>query len=103
MAFNSAKLPGYFVCLSISDQIKQLFTKETFATNILYRFKRSKLNPDHYEDIYDGLLYKKLVNSIVTDVHLHTFIAYLISAQYFLNKFILQKQSYLSSLYQWVL
>ena len=61
MAFSSAKLPNYFVHLSISDRIKQLFTKETFTSNILYRFKRTKSNPDNYEDIYDGLLYRKLM------------------------------------------
>ena len=61
VTFSSAKLPNYFVTLSISDQIKQLFTKETFASNILYRFKRTKSNPDNYEDIYDGLLYRKLM------------------------------------------
>jgi len=62
MAFSAAKFPNYFVSLSISDQIKQLFVKETFEKNILHRFNQTKSNSDHfYKDIYDGSLYRKFM------------------------------------------
>ena len=61
--FNLAKPPSYFVKLSISNQIRSLFAKETFLNDIQYRFNRNKQNIDHIEDIYDGLFYKKLMAS----------------------------------------
>ena len=59
--FSLAKSPSYFVKFSISNQIKSLFAKETFLNDIQYRFTRTKRNIEQIEDIYDGLLYKKMM------------------------------------------
>ena len=58
---NSVKDLGYFIHIPISEQIKTLFARKHFYTNLLHRFTRVKLNQDCFEDIYDGLLYKKLM------------------------------------------
>lgn len=59
---NSVKDLGYFIHIPISEQIKTLFARKHFYTNLLHRFTRVKLNQDCFEDIYDGLLYKKLMS-----------------------------------------
>ena len=58
---NSVKDLGYFIHIPISEQIKTLFARKHFYTNLLHRFTRVILNQDCFEDIYDGLLYKKLM------------------------------------------
>lgn len=51
--FTLAKPPSYFVHLSISNQIQSLFAKVWMTYN-------TDLN-DHFEDVYDGSLYKQLM------------------------------------------
>lgn len=53
---------AYFLHFSISDQIRALFSKQKFLVSINHRFQRQKQHIDHYEDIYDGLLYKKFMS-----------------------------------------
>ena len=59
---NSVKDLSYFIHIPISDQIKTLFARRHFYSNLLHRFTRVKLNQDCFEDIYDGLLYRKLMS-----------------------------------------
>ena len=61
MAFSSIKDFKYFVHFSVSDQIKSLFTRKRFFTNIQHHFLRVKVNESNYEDIYDGSLYQELM------------------------------------------
>jgi len=69
--FTSAKLPSYFVHLSVPYQIKALFAKKTFLNDILHRFTRRKVSADHFEDVYDGELYKELgvPGALLSDSH----------------------------------
>ena len=55
---NSVKDLSYFIHIPISDQIRTLFARRHFYSNLLHRFTRVKLNQDCLEDIYDGLLYR---------------------------------------------
>jgi len=57
--FDSVNDLKYFLHMSISDQIKALYSHEIFFTNLAYRFTRNKKFQDHYEDIYDGHLYHR--------------------------------------------
>ena len=68
MAFSSIKDFNCFVHFSVSDQIKSLFTRKQFFTNIQHCFLRVKVNESDYEDIYDGSLYQKLMlpNGVVS-------------------------------------
>ena len=52
---------SYFIHLPISEQIRSLFARKFFASNLLHRFTRAKLNQDCFEDIYDGSLYRKMM------------------------------------------
>jgi len=60
-AFSSIKDFSYFVHFSVRNQIKSLFARKDFFTNLQYRFSRVKLHESNYEDIYDGKLYKELM------------------------------------------
>ena len=60
--FHSAKDMAYFLHFSISNQIRALFSKQKFLVGINHRFQRQKQHIDHYEDIYDGLLYKRFMS-----------------------------------------
>ena len=59
---NSVKDLSYFIHIPISEQIKSLFARKHFLSNLLHRFTRVKQNQDCFEDIYDGLLYRKLMS-----------------------------------------
>jgi len=44
--------------------------KKTFLDDILHRFTRQKVSADHFEDIFDGELYKELTTgAILSDPH----------------------------------
>ena len=59
---NSVKDLSYFIYIPISSQIRTLFARRHFYSNLLHRFTRVKLNQDCLEDIYDGLLYRKFMS-----------------------------------------
>ena len=69
--FDSVNDLKYFLHMSISDQIKALYSHEIFFTNFVYRFTRNKKFQDNYEDIYDGHLYKHhmATNGILANVN----------------------------------
>lgn len=69
--FNSVKDLHYFLHVPIHDQIKSLFVRKSFFSNLHYRFARPKFNQDNYEDIYDGQLYKRFMspNGILNNVN----------------------------------
>ena len=52
---------GHFIHIPVSEQIKVLFARKYFYSNLLHQFTRVNLNQDCFEDIYDGLLYGKLM------------------------------------------
>ncbi|XP_077991120.1 uncharacterized protein LOC144445447 [Glandiceps talaboti] len=51
----------FFIEISIEEQIRNLFQKDGFCDNIKHRFHREKEDPANLEDIYDGELYRNLV------------------------------------------
>lgn len=54
---------SYFIEIPIIAQLRALFKRPGFYDKIAnYRFNRKKKNVDNLEDIYDGLIYKKLVS-----------------------------------------
>lgn len=53
---------SYFLEIPIENQIQTLFKRKGFAENILSRLSRKKQS-NTIEDIYDGQLYKELINS----------------------------------------
>ena len=59
--YSSVKDLSYFLHISISSQIRALFSRKKFLTAIKHRFQRRKQHGSHYEDIYDGSIYKKLM------------------------------------------
>lgn len=60
--FQSVKDMAYFLRFPISAQINNLFSKQKFLNGLSHRFQRQKRHINHYEDIYDGSLYKKLMS-----------------------------------------
>jgi len=48
-------------------QIQNLFAKSDFNENLRHRFRRTKTNENHFEDIYDGSEYKKHCNPGILD------------------------------------
>ncbi|XP_052128883.1 uncharacterized protein LOC127751366 [Frankliniella occidentalis] len=54
---------SYFLEIPLEHQIRTLFKRKGFADNILSRLTRKKEHPNNIEDIYDGQLYKELVDS----------------------------------------
>lgn len=69
--FSSVKDLKYFLHISISDQVKALYSRQNFFTNLAYRFTRVKKHQDNYEDIYDGNLYKHYMstNGILANIN----------------------------------
>ena len=57
-AFSSIKDFSYFVHFSVTDQIKSLFTRKHFFSDLQHHFLRVKVHENNYEDVYDGHLYK---------------------------------------------
>lgn len=51
---------GYFLEISVTEQLKNLFNREGFVDAIKHRFSKIKRNKSNIEDIYDGEIYKKL-------------------------------------------
>lgn len=51
---------GYFLEISVTEQLKNLFNREGFIDAIKHRFSQVKRNKSNIEDIYDGELYMKL-------------------------------------------
>ncbi|XP_044597322.1 uncharacterized protein LOC123273905 isoform X2 [Cotesia glomerata] len=50
----------YFIYISLTAQLKELFSIPNISELLKYRFRRIKRDPDAYEDIYDGDQYKLL-------------------------------------------
>lgn len=53
---------NYFLEIPLKNQIQNLFAHEDFYENLQHRFKRNTPS-GHYEDIYDGMLYKSNFDS----------------------------------------
>jgi len=70
-SFKSVKDFSYFLHISVSSQIKSFFARKSFLSHLQYRFSRKKTCESNYEDIYDGLLYKKEMtsNGILSSIH----------------------------------
>ncbi|KAE8742598.1 hypothetical protein FOCC_FOCC011892 [Frankliniella occidentalis] len=49
----------YFVSLPLGPQIAKLFSRPGFVDKLQYKQNRTKKNESHFEDIYDGELYKE--------------------------------------------
>lgn len=58
---------NYFISLSMKDQIKKLYSRPGFLETIQYKNHRFKEDPDHIEDIYDGIIYKECEKTILAD------------------------------------
>ncbi|KAK3929738.1 Peroxisome biogenesis protein 19-1 [Frankliniella fusca] len=52
-----------FVELPLIPQLQALFSQTEFCSNLGYSYKRKKTFPNNLEDIFDGQLYKELVQS----------------------------------------
>ncbi|KAE8741573.1 hypothetical protein FOCC_FOCC012910 [Frankliniella occidentalis] len=52
---------SYFIEVPIISQLQGFFSQEEFCLNLSYRYDRKKLNEENIEDIFDGQLYKELV------------------------------------------
>ncbi|XP_052128273.1 uncharacterized protein LOC127750497 [Frankliniella occidentalis] len=50
-----------FVEVPLERQLQRLFSQEEFFKNLSYKNNRKKINENNLEDIYDGQLYKELV------------------------------------------
>lgn len=59
-SLKDKKNKGYFISVSVEEQLKKLFQRQDFKENIKAKYKRIKKNNNNIEDIYDGELYKKL-------------------------------------------
>ncbi|KAE8743463.1 hypothetical protein FOCC_FOCC010915 [Frankliniella occidentalis] len=53
---------SYFVEIPLVPQLQTLFSQEEFCSNLSYRDERKKFKKENIEDIYDGQLYKELIN-----------------------------------------
>ena len=53
---------AYFIEIPIVQQLATFFSRSGFYSSIQHRFQREKKNRNNVEDIYDGLLYKKLAS-----------------------------------------
>jgi len=58
---------SFFIEIPIASQIRNLFAKSGFYENLRHRFRRTKTNANHFEDIYDGSEYKKHCHPGVLD------------------------------------
>jgi len=53
---------AYFIEIPVVQQLATFFSRRGFYSSIQHRFHRQKKRENNVEDIYDGLLYKKLSN-----------------------------------------
>lgn len=51
---------SYFMEVSIKTQLLEFFKRTGFYEMLQHRFARHRQNPNNYEDIYDGAVYKEL-------------------------------------------
>lgn len=56
--FNMNKTTKYFISLNFEDQLRDLLERE--QDKLDYRFTRKKIREEGIEDVFDGLMYKKL-------------------------------------------
>ncbi|KAE8741568.1 hypothetical protein FOCC_FOCC012905 [Frankliniella occidentalis] len=49
---------GFYIHAPLTDQLKRLYARPGFADLLAYRHHRPRQNPENYEDIYDGEIYK---------------------------------------------
>ena len=54
------KKKSYFIEMSVTNQIRNLFARDGFYQKLQHRFKRKKINENNLEDIYDGKIYKDM-------------------------------------------
>ncbi|XP_053390624.1 uncharacterized protein LOC128553487 [Mercenaria mercenaria] len=52
---------SYFIEFPIEDQIKCMFKRKSFRENLKHRFSRKKQQENAFEDLYDGFIYKSLL------------------------------------------
>ena len=52
---------GYFTEISILDQLRNIFNRPGLHAQLQHRFTRTKSNQSSIEDVYDGRLYKELL------------------------------------------
>ena len=57
---SSRHAKAYFIEIPVVQQLATFFSRNGFYTSIQHRFQRKKKERNNVEDIYDGLLYKKL-------------------------------------------
>ena len=53
---------SYFLEISIFDQLQKFYKRKGFKEMLTNRFTRIKVNDSNFEDIYDGSIYKELIN-----------------------------------------
>lgn len=51
---------SYFIEIPLLSQLEKMFKRDGFYDSLNHRFTRTKKNPNNYEDIYDGEIYKQL-------------------------------------------
>lgn len=54
---------NFFVTANLKKQVKALFERNDIACNLPYRDSRQKINPNNIEDIFDGTLYKEMMEN----------------------------------------
>lgn len=52
----------FFVYIPLQEQLTELLQRPDIGSKIDHRFTRIKKNENNYEDIYDGQMYKQIVN-----------------------------------------
>lgn len=52
---------NYYLEIPIIDQLEKLYKRSKFVNSLNHVFTRQKLNTDNFEDIYDGQIYKELI------------------------------------------
>ncbi|XP_063971106.1 uncharacterized protein LOC129260048 [Lytechinus pictus] len=52
---------NFFVTANLSSQIKQLFERKDISPHLFYRDRRTKQTEGNIEDIFDGTMYKKMM------------------------------------------
>ncbi|XP_011314653.1 uncharacterized protein [Fopius arisanus] len=51
---------AYFIEISLISQLQILYRRSDFVNHLQYRFTKTKINDEFYEDIYDGKVYREL-------------------------------------------
>lgn len=64
---------NYFLEISIIAQLESFFKRPGFLEKLNYRFTRTKQNDSHFEDIYDGSVYKSLPGNFTSNPNNITF------------------------------